>query len=92
MRTKHAQQRMQQRAIPEHYVDIALECGKASYTRGATCYLLTDRSLMGTAYSHLTEALRGLQVVIGRDGVMVTAMWVDRVRSKAKKKIEGLGE
>jgi hypothetical protein len=47
---------------------------------------------MGTAYSHLTEALRGLQVVIGRDGVMVTAMWVDRVRSKAKKKIEGLGE
>jgi hypothetical protein len=71
----HAAVRMQQRGVTARMVRIALECGERAWSHGAVCHQVTERSLCGTPYATERDRLRGLCVVFGPDGMVITVKW-----------------
>ncbi len=79
--TLHAWQRCRQRAVPLWAVSLALEADPV-FHHGDFVYCLTDRFLLRRGLNRLVERLRGLTVVVGRDGVIRTVKWDFRKRRK----------
>lgn len=73
--TVHSQTRMQQRGITERMIRIALEHGERYWSHGAVCYRITERSLCSTPFVSESDRLRGLCVVVARDGSIITVKW-----------------
>jgi hypothetical protein len=78
--TLHSRARMQQRGITARMVRIALEYGERRFSRDAVCHQLTERALCGTPFVSESDRLRGLCVVISRDGSIITVKWEYRFR------------
>ena len=72
--TEHAWLRLCHRRVPLQGVLLALETDPI-FDHGDLVYCLTDRFLMARRLSHLAERLRGLTVVVTRDGVIKTVKW-----------------
>lgn len=81
----HAIRRMQQRAISEDAIQIALQYGQKTYSHGRQCFTLTDRILLKTPYAKRCDKLRGLCVVVGSTGDVVTVKWKFTVTAKSPK-------
>lgn len=79
--TKHARQRCCQRAIPLWAVLLTLETDPV-FDHGDLVYCLTDRFLLKRNLKRLVERLRGLTVVVRRDGVIKTVKWDFQRRQK----------
>ena len=80
--TRHSRTRSGQRAISDDYIEIALSHGKPSHSYGDMAYTLDDRSLLGTPFQSQTGRLRGLSVVVTRDGHIRTVKWVYHLRKR----------
>jgi len=72
--TPHAWARCRQRAIPLWAVSLALEVAPV-FHRGDFVYCLTDRFLLKRGLTRFIGRLRGLTVVVRRDGVIRTVKW-----------------
>lgn len=81
----HASRRMQQRAISADAIQIALQYGQKTYSHGRQCFTLTDRILVKTPYTKQCDQLRGLCVVVGPNGDVVTVKWQFSVTAKSPK-------
>lgn len=79
--SRHAQQRHQQRGVPEWAIDLALRA-RPFYSHGALVYRVTDRLLLQLGREDLADRLRGLTVVTGTDGMVVTVKWDERLRRR----------
>lgn len=74
--SRHSQARMQQRGISARMIQIALECGVRTWSHGAVCHRVTERSLCGTPFVSESDRLRGLCVVVARDSSsIITVKW-----------------
>lgn len=81
--SRHARERMRQRAIGDAELLIALAVARPAHHLGDVLYLVTDRCLRGTPWARLADRLRGLCVVIAPDGVVKTVKWHYRTRRRA---------
>jgi len=81
--TRHSATRAQQRAISDQAIDIALaHHGRRQHTHGDLSYTLDDRSLRHTPYARLADRLRGLTVVLTREGTIKTVKWTYAIRRR----------
>jgi hypothetical protein len=78
MFTRHAETRLQQRAIPLRAIDVLMAYGEYHHRRGAEVCYLTKRSrariiqdLGKQAFSKIEKALSAY-LVIGHDGTVIT--------------------
>jgi len=78
--TEHSRTRMQQRGITERMILLALAYGERAWSHDCLCYRLTERSLCRTPHAAECDRLRGLCVVLARDGCIVTVKWDFRLR------------
>lgn len=78
--TLHSRSRMQQRGITARMVRIALEIGERQPSHEAVCHRITERRLLHTRFAAESDRLRGLCVVVSRDGRIVTVKWDYRLR------------
>lgn len=78
----HARTRMQQRSIDPEMIEVALRYGRMRHDHGSEVYELGDRSLVGTPYERERERLRGLSVVMSRDGSVTTVKWAYHLRHR----------
>src|SRR5438128_2508519 len=78
--SEHAGVRMQQRGVTARMVQIALLYGERDWSHGALCHRITERALCGTSFAAECDRLRGLCVVLGRDGMVITVKWDHRLR------------
>jgi len=72
--TPHAWERCRQRAIPLWAVSLALEVAP-TFHHGDFVHCLTDRFLLKRGLARFIGRLRGLTVVVRRDGVIRTVKW-----------------
>jgi hypothetical protein len=79
--SKHAGVRLQQRGITPTMLSAALTYGLREWSHGAILCQVTDRALRGTPLSREGDRLRGLVLVLSRDGTLITAKW-DRKLSR----------
>jgi hypothetical protein len=79
--TPHAWARCRQRAVPLWAVSLALEVAPV-FHHGDFVYCLTDRFLLERGLNRFIGRLRGLTVVVRRDGVIRTVKWDFRKREK----------
>lgn len=75
----HADVRMQQRGVTPRMVQIALVYGDQTWSHGSVCHRITERVLCGTPFAAEADRLRGLCVVLGRDGTVITVKWDHRL-------------
>lgn len=80
--SRHAQKRQSQRAIPSHFVELAVSFGRVLRSHGDLCYLLDDRSIRLAPgwVRQLSDRLRGLCVIVTPDNTIRTTMWRNDVR------------
>jgi Domain of unknown function (DUF4258) len=73
----HAQRRMQQRAISEEMITVALLYGKQEYHTRAKTFTILDRTLKNTPYQKFIDKLRGLRVIATEtaEGLKVTSVY-----------------
>lgn len=73
----HTQRRMQQRAISEEMIAVALLYGKQEYHTRAKTFTILDRTLKNTPYHKFVDKLRGLRVIATEtaEGLMVTSVY-----------------
>jgi len=79
--TVHAQQRHQQRAVPRWAIELALRARPTS-SYGALVHRVTDRLLLQIGREDVADRLRGLTVVTGHDGAIITVKWDARLRQR----------
>lgn len=77
--TKHAQQRLSQRAIDMDAVSIALNFGLKIEQNGATVHFLGRRQLPRGLARNEADGLEGTTVVLARNGSVVTAYRTQRL-------------
>lgn len=77
--TKHAQQRLSQRAIDMDAVSIALNLGLKIEQNGATVHFLGRRQCPRGLSRDEADGLEGTTVVLGRDGNVVTVYRTQRL-------------
>ena len=78
--TKHASERMKRRGIDEQMVKVAIKFGNKlvsirsfhSKKINTISYLIDDKSLINTEFSHLKSVLIGLTVIMSMEGSLVT--------------------
>jgi hypothetical protein len=88
--TVHAEQRQHQRAIPQWAIDVALRAWPIC-SHGALIYRVTDRLLLQLGLEALPDRLRGLTVVTGIDGAIITVKWDARLRRRGYLRRSRLG-
>jgi Domain of unknown function (DUF4258) len=73
----HAQRRMQQRAISEEMIAVALLYGREEYHTHAKTFTILDKTLKNTPYSKFVDKLRGLRVIAieTAEGLNVTSVY-----------------
>lgn len=59
----HTKRRMQQRAISNDMVELALLYGKKEYYSHAKTFTILDKTLKHTPYHKFIDSLRGLRVI-----------------------------
>lgn len=79
--SEHALRRCQQRAVREEDLRVALRA-KPVHDRGDLVYRVTDRLLLRLGLAREAERLRGLVVVVTRDGVVRTVKWDFELRQR----------
>jgi hypothetical protein len=73
----HTQRRMQQRAISEEMIAVALLYGKQEYHTRAKTFTILDKTLKNTPYQKFVDKLRGLRVIATdtAEGLKVTSVY-----------------
>jgi hypothetical protein len=72
--SEHARRRCQQRGVREEDVGVALKA-KPVYNRGDLVCRVMDRLLVRLGLVREADRLRGLTVVVTREGVVRTVKW-----------------
>lgn len=83
--TKHAADRIQQRGIPMAAVDLAINFGReVPAGGGATAHRLDAKGLKkaraycGGSLGQLEDRVRGIEVILGRNGQLITAQHITK--------------
>jgi hypothetical protein len=84
--TKHAVQRMQQRAISPAALDIVLRWGARIEQNGATVFFLGRRHLPAELAPADAARLEGTVAVIARDGALITTFRCRRLPSVIRRR------
>ncbi|MDR7414962.1 MAG: hypothetical protein QN193_02400 [Armatimonadota bacterium] len=79
--SEHARRRCQQRGVRPEDLEVALKA-KPAYDQGDLVYRITDRLLLRLGLAREADRLRGLTVVVGREGLVRTVKWDSGLRQK----------
>ena len=78
--SKHCNQRMQQRSIPQMILDLLLDFGSAHRSHGADCLVFDKAARMrlrrhmgGNRGLNIFEPWLGIYAIVGDDGAVITA-------------------
>jgi hypothetical protein len=81
MLSEHARRRCQQRGVRPEDLEVALKA-RPVYHHGDLVYRVTDRLLLRLGLDREAHRLRGLTVVVARDGTARTVKWDFELRQK----------
>ncbi|MDR7416922.1 MAG: hypothetical protein QN200_10710 [Armatimonadota bacterium] len=81
MLSEHARRRCQQRGVRLEDLEVALKA-RPVYHHGDLVYRVTDRLLQRLGLGREAERLRGLTVVVARDGTVRTVKWDSDARAR----------